>query len=68
MLIVDALAAAVLAAVVLIVSPGVALAGVIALLVLVLCAVSYGGEALVRRRRLARARRRLVRLGRRLPR
>jgi hypothetical protein len=49
--------AAALAAAVLVLSPGVALAAVIALLVLSVCAVSFGLEPLVARRRRSRRRR-----------
>jgi hypothetical protein len=48
---IDAIAAAALAAVVLIVSPGIALAAVIAIVVLVACGLSFGVQALVVRRR-----------------
>jgi hypothetical protein len=48
---IDALIAAVVAVVALIVSPGVALTAVIALLVLLFCAISFGVEALAVRRR-----------------
>jgi hypothetical protein len=48
---IDALIAAVVAVVALIVSPGVALTAVIALLVLLFCAISFGVEALAARGR-----------------
>jgi hypothetical protein len=53
-LVVDAVLTAALAAAVLLLSPGVALAAVIALLVVVLCGISFGVEALVVRRRARR--------------
>lgn len=53
---IDALVAATLAAVVLIVSPGVALAAVIALVVLILCAVSLAVEGVAGRWRRRRRR------------
>lgn len=51
---IDAVLAAALAAAVLVLSPGVALAAVIALLVLVLGGISFGVEAVVVRRRARR--------------
>jgi drug/metabolite transporter (DMT)-like permease len=50
----DAVLAGALAVALLVLSPGVAMAAIIALLVLLLCAVSFGVDSLVVRRRARR--------------
>ncbi len=52
LLLIDVVVAVILAAVVFVVSPGVAIGLLVALVALVVCAISFAVEALIRRRRL----------------
>jgi hypothetical protein len=52
LLLIDLAIAAILAAVVFVVSPGVAIGLLVALVVLVVCGLSFAAEAVIRRRRL----------------